>query len=234
MMHSVKLGVMQPYFLPYIGYWQLLNAVDRYVIYDDVNFIRGGWINRNRILVNGESKLIHVQMHNASQNKRINEIEVLADPIYKKKLLKNIEGCYRKAPFFRHVFPVIENVINYGEINLARYLQYTISRICEYLSIDTELIVSSTLPKNNELRGQDKILEICKILDADEYFNAVGGQALYSHEDFGAQGIQLNFIKTGNIRYKQFNNEFVASLSIIDVMMFNSVAEVKKMLEDYE
>jgi len=225
---------MQPYFLPYIGYWQLLNAVDRYVIYDDVNFIRGGWIGRNRILMNGESKLINVQMHNASQNKLIKEIEILADPIYIKRLLRNIEGCYRKAPYFAQAFPIIENVISYNEMNLAKYLQYAISRICEYLSIDTELIVSSTLCKNNELRGQKKILEICKILDADEYFNAVGGQLLYSREDFDGQGIQLKFIKTGAIRYQQFKNEFVPDLSIIDVMMFNSVEQVKKMLEDYE
>jgi len=225
---------MQPYFLPYIGYWQLLNAVDRYVIYDDVNFIRGGWINRNRILMNGESKLINVQMHNASQNKLIKEIEILADPIYKKRLLRNIEGCYKKAPFFADALPVIENIISYNEMNLAKYLQYAISRICEYLTIDTELIVSSTLCKNNELRGQKKILEICKILDADEYFNAVGGQLLYSRADFDGQGIQLKFIKTGAIRYQQFKNEFVPDLSIIDVMMFNSVEQVKKMLEDYE
>lgn len=230
----MKIGVMQPYFFPYIGYWQLINAVDRYVIYDDVNFIRGGWISRNRILMNGESKLIHVQMHNASQNKLINEIEVLANLIYKKKLLRNIENCYKKAPFFPVVFPIIENVINQAEMNVAKYLQYAISKICEYLRIDTELIVSSTLCKNNELRGQKKILEICSLFDADEYFNAVGGQALYSREDFGNQAIQLKFIKTGNIRYKQFNNEFVPNLSIIDVMMFNSVERIKGMLEDYE
>lgn len=230
----MKLGIMQPYFFPYIGYWQLINAVDKYVIFDDVNFIKRGWINRNRILMNGEEKMINVQMHRASQNKLINEVEVLFSESYNKKNLRTLESCYKKAPYSSNVFPLINNIITQDEKNLAKYLENSIRQICKYLSINAELIVSSSIKKNNNLKGKDKILEICKILGADEYYNAIGGKELYSYDEFLFQGIKLRFLKTGNIEYKQFNNKFVPNLSIIDVMMFNSVGDINKLLEKYE
>lgn len=230
----MKLGIMQPYFFPYIGYWQLINAVDKYVIYDDVNFIKGGWINRNRILLNGSGKMINIQMHKGSPNKLINQIEVLDNPIYVKKLLKTIESCYLKAPYFHKVYPIIEEIVTRGERNLACYLEYSIRQICEYLSINTELIISSNIMKNNELKGKDKVIEICKLLGADEYYNSIGGQDLYSYEEFNIKHIKLNFLQTEKIEYQQFNNEFIPNLSIIDVMMFNSVQEIKSILECYE
>lgn len=230
----MKLGIMQPYFFPYIGYWQLMNAVDKYVIYDDVNFIKGGWINRNRILMNGEGKMINLQLHNASPNKLINEVEVFGDPIYNKKLLKTIDACYKKAPYFSDVFPLIENIITQDEKNLARYLEYSIRQICEYLSISTELIISSIINKDNALKGQGKVIDICKVLGADEYYNTVGGQNLYSYNDFAAQRLQLRFLEAKPVTYQQFENEFVPNISIIDIMMFNSIEDIKKLLEQYE
>lgn len=230
----MKLGIMQPYFMPYIGYWQLMNAVDKYVIYDDVNFIKGGWINRNRILMNGKAKMINLQMHNASSNRLINEVGVLGNSIYNKKLLKTIESCYRKAPQYANAFPVIESIITQDEVNLAKYLEYSIRQVCTYLSIDTEIVVSSSINKNNDLKGQDKVIEICNVLGADEYYNAIGGQELYSYSDFNTCGVKLSFLKTGMVEYQQFNNEFISNLSIIDVMMFNSVEEIKNKLDIYE
>jgi hypothetical protein len=230
----MKLGIMQPYFFPYIGYWQLINAVDTYVIYDDVNFIKGGWINRNRILVNNEANMINLKMNGASPNKLINQIEVSSDRIYNKKLLKTIQENYKKASYFFNVYPVIENILNQDEKNLARYLEYSIQQICKYISIDTQLIISSSLSKNNVLEGQDKVIEICKVLEADEYLNAIGGRELYSHEDFASQGIKLKFLETRTVVYKQLNNEFIPNLSIIDVLMFNSREDIKKMLEKYK
>jgi hypothetical protein len=230
----MKLGIMQPYFMPYIGYWQLLNAVDKYIIYDDVKFIKGGWINRNQILMNGEAKMINLKMNGASPNKLINEVEVADDKVYNRKLLKTIESCYKKAPHFLEVYPFIENIITQDNQNLAQYLEYSIRRICEYLSIDTEVIVSSSINKNNDLRGQDKVIEICKVLGADEYYNAVGGQELYSYSDFNARGISLNFLKTERVEYQQFDNEYISNLSIIDVMMFNSCEEINEKLEMYK
>ncbi len=229
----MKLGIMQPYYFPYIGYWQLINSVDKYVIYDDVNFIKGGWINRNRILMNGNAKLINLKMNGASPNKLINEVEAAYDIVYNKKLLNTIESCYKKAPCFNDAFPIIENIITYVENNLGRYLEYSIKKICKYLSINTELITSSILDKNNNLKGQEKVIEICEKLGAAEYYNAIGGQDLYSYNDFLEKGIKLSFLKTDTIEYKQFNNKFVPNLSIIDVIMFNSKDEVKDMLNKY-
>lgn len=230
----MKVGIMQPYFLPYIGYWQLIKKVDRFVIYDDVNYIKGGWINRNNILMNGEAKLITINMNGASPNKLINEVGVSGDIVHKKKLLKTIQSCYKKAPYYYEVFPLIKDIIMNDESNLALYIEYSIRQICKYLHIDTELIISSEIVKNNELRSQDKVIEICKIVGAKEYYNSIGGKELYSYEDFKNQGIKLNFLKAKHIEYKQFTNEFVPSLSILDIMMFNSREDIDIMLRQYE
>ena len=229
----MKIGIMQPYFLPYIGYWQLLNAVDKYVIYDDVNYIKGGWINRNRILINKEAKYFNIKLNSASPNKLINEVEVSLDKIYQKKLLKTIEENYKKAPFFNETYPIIKSIIEKEEKNLAKYLEYSIKKICFYLDIKTELLISSNLEKNNSLKGKDKVIEICKKLGGLEYYNAVGGQELYSFEEFKSNGIELKFLKTEEINYQQFNNEFIPYLSILDVMMFNSKEKVKEFLNNY-
>jgi WbqC-like protein family. len=229
----MKIGIMQPYFFPYLGYWQLINTVDKYIIYDDVNYIKGGWINRNRILIQDEAKFINLKIQNASPNRQINEIETLEDPVYNNKLIKTLEMNYHKAPFFSDVFPAIENIIKYNEKNLAKYLEYQITSICRYLSIHTEIMVSTAIKKNGLLKGQDKVIEICKIVGASEYINAIGGMDLYSNSAFIAQGIQLKFLKMNDIRYKQFKNEFIPNLSIIDVMMFNSIHQIKTYLAEY-
>ena len=119
----MKLGIMQPYFFPYIGYWQLLNAVDEYVIFDDVNYINRGWINRNRILVNGEPQYINLQLTGASQNKLINEIEVACDPSFAKKRLRTLEQSYGKAPFYQDTMALVTDILDDPEKNLAKYLQ---------------------------------------------------------------------------------------------------------------
>jgi hypothetical protein len=160
--------------------------------------------------------------------------EVLGNTIYNKKLFKTIESCYKKTPYYSNAFPVIENIINQDEGNLAKFLEFSINQICEYLSINTEIIVSSTINKNNDLKGQNKVIEICKVLGADEYYNAIGGRDIYSYDDFASYGINLSFLKTKTVEYKQSNNEFMPNLSIIDVMMFNSIGEIKKMLGKYE
>ncbi|MDK0647981.1 hypothetical protein GNF98_13035 [Clostridium perfringens] len=229
----MKVGIMQPYFLPYIGYWQLLNAVDVYVIYDDVNFIKGGWINRNRLLMNNEPKLFNIKMNGASPNKLINEIELCSNLMWKKKLLKTISSCYKKAKYYDDVFPMIEKIINYDEKNMALYIKNSFEVICDYIGINTNLVLSSTIEKNNELRAEDKVIEICKILGGTEYYNAIGGQDLYLFENFRNSGLKLSFLKTNSIEYKQFNNEFVSNLSILDVLMFNCKDKIKKFLDEY-
>lgn len=230
----MKVGIMQPYFFPYIGYWQLMNEVDVYVIYDDVNFIKGGWINRNRILTNGKPSYFNVQMKGASPFKKINEVEVSDDPIFKRKLLSTLKMSYSKAPYFSQIYPIIENIINNEESNLAKYLEYSIRSIANYLDMNTKIIVSSNLKKNNELKGKEKVIHICKLLNATDYINAIGGQEMYDYESFEENCIQLSFLKTDDIFYKQYGNDFIPYLSIIDVLMFNSKEQVKEMLNRFE
>lgn len=229
----MKVGIMQPYFVPYIGYWQLLNAVDKYVIYDDVNYINRGWINRNRILINHQPKYFNIPMLGASQNKFINEISVNNDEKLIEKNLKVVKGAYSKAPYFEECYPIIEEILSCGEENLASYLEKSIRSICRYLDIETELIRSSALEKDCRLKGQDKILAICELLEATEYYNAIGGQELYSYSAFEERNIQLKFLQTSDVEYVQFGNNFQPNLSILDVMMFNPKEQIKKMLEQY-
>lgn len=230
----MKIGIMQPYFLPYIGYWQLLNAVDKYVIYDDVNFIKGGWINRNRMLMNGEAKLFNIQMEGASPNKKINEVHISKNNVWKKKLIKSVETSYSKAKMYKNVFPMIERIINYETDNVAEYITNSLKKISEYLNIKTEFIISSEITKNCELKGQDKVIEICKVLGSDEYYNAIGGKELYSFYDFARNGIKLNFLSTKKIKYTQFSEKFIENLSILDILMFNSIEEINVILNEYD
>lgn len=225
---------MQPYFFPYIGYFQLINAVDIFVIYDDVNFIKKGWINKNNILVNEKQFLFSIDLKGASQNRLINEIEIDYNSHWKEDLLKTIRFAYARAPFFENVFPLVKNIVEHNEISVSKLVSYSLQKICDFLSIKTQTVISSDLNKNNSLRGQDKIIEICKKLNATTYINAVGGLTLYDKELFLRHNISLNFIKTNPINYSQFKENFIPHLSIIDVMMFNSPERIKDFLNECE
>jgi len=229
----MKLGIMQPYFLPYIGYWQLINAVDKYVIYDDVNYIKGGWVNRNNILFEGQKKYINVPMQGSSSFKKINEIRVNNDDKLISKTLFLIEQAYIKAPYYNNILPLLCSILKCGKDNLSEYLIESIHIICTYLDIETELIVSSCMEKDNELKAQDKVLAICEQLGATEYYNAVGGQELYAHDEFKMRNMKLRFLEPQNITYKQFGDEFYGNLSIVDVMMFNPRERIKGFLHEY-
>lgn len=218
--------------MPYIGYFQLMKAVDKYVIYNDVNYINRGWVARNNILISGKKQLFTISLQGASQNKHFTEIQVLDDF---RKLVKTLEMNYLKAPFFQPTMSVMEKIFSFPNKRLDLFIKNSFEQILSYLNVYTELILSSDINKNNSLKGQEKILELCKILKADTYYNAIGGKELYDKKEFEDNGISLHFLKTDeNLRYKQFlNMEFVPNLSIIDVLMFNSVEEVNKMLDDY-
>lgn len=227
------IGIMQPYFLPYIGYWQLMNAVDQYVIYDDVNYIKGGWINRNRILNHGMVQYINVYLKGASPNLLINQILVNHEAVLKNRTKRMIENCYSKAPFYQQGNELFGEILSCQEENLALFLMNSIRIICKYLEINTGLILSSELKKDNKLRGQEKVIEICRTLHADQYYNAIGGQQLYSFEEFAREGIDLHFFRTDQIIYQQFQEEFVPNLSILDMIMFNDKAKIKEYLSNY-
>lgn len=231
----MKVAIMQPYFIPYLGYWQLIKAVDTFIIYDDVNFIRGGgqYINRNNILVNKNKVFFRIEISNISQNKLINETHIdTNNSKYKNKII-TIKNAYKKAPHFDDIFPLIVKILEFKETNISLFLKNSIDIINNYLGINTEIIFSSSIKKDNSLKAENKILDICKNLNATQYINTIGGQDLYSYSNFKSNNIDLSFIKMNEIRYKQFDNEFIPNLSIIDVMMFNSKEDIQKMLESY-
>ena len=228
----MKLGIMQPYFFPYLGYWQLINAVDKYVVYDDVTYIKGGWISRNNILLGGEKHLITLPLEKASSYRKINEISITKNEIALRKVIKTLESAYSKAPYYQKIMPLIKNLILDNEtIALLNY--NSIIEISQYLGIKTEIILSSSLEKNNLLKAQAKVIHINKLLGSDTYYNAIGGQDLYSTEEFQRNGVELYFLKMGEIEYKQYENKFVPGLSIIDILMFNDVDMVRQYLENY-
>lgn len=228
------IAIMQPYFFPYIGYWQLIHAVDRFVILDDVNYIMRGWINRNRLLINGEPAYITVPLHQASQNKIICEIDLQSPPNWRDKLVKMVEMTYRKAPHFAEVFPVVESLIRYETDNLSNYLAHQLQTLSKFMSINTEFVVTSRCYGNNDLSGQERILDICKREEATVYINPQGGQALYDCETFHNTGVDMRFIFMLPLPYKQRAVGFIPYLSIIDVMMEIGPMEIKHHLDAYE
>ncbi len=223
-------GSNQPYFFPYIGYWQLINISDIYVLSDSMQYIKKGYINRNDILIDGKRHRYTLEVLGVHSDKLINEIRVGKNA---KKILKSIFNAYKKAPYFEETYPILEQIFLNDEKNLAKYVGYSIERVARYLGMDTKFIYLSDLQGETTLRAQDRTIDICKRLNADQYINAIGGQKLYSKEIFKDHGVKLNFIETETVEYRQFHNEFVPNLSIIDVMMFNSRKEIKEMLKKY-
>jgi hypothetical protein len=194
----------------------------------------GAWINRNKILINNKPHLFSIPLIEASPHKFINQIRLYKGRNWQSKLLKTIELSYKKAPSFRLAFPVLEEIILNNENNLSGYLMFSLQKISEYLMIDTTIKISSKIEKKSALKGQDKIIEICKKLDATSYINSIGGLDLYNKLRFNENSISLYFLKPNQISYTQFGHDFIPCLSIIDVMMFNSPEVIQTKLREYE
>jgi len=230
----MKIGIMQPYFFPYIGYFQLMNAVDEFVVYDNIEFTKKGWINRNRILANGKDSFITLPLKNDSDYLDVRD-RYLANGWNSErvKMLNRIKESYRKSKQFDSVYPVIEKCILFDEFNLFNFILNSLNPIREYLEIQTDLIISSSIPVDYALKAEKKVIAICKARNANAYVNPIGGIQLYKKDEFKNQGINLHFLKTNDFEYKQFNDEFVPWLSIIDVMMFNAKEKIKEYLNSF-
>lgn len=224
---------MQPYFLPYIGYFQLIQSVDEFIIYDNIQYTKKGWINRNRILVEGTDKVFTIPLKKDSDFLNVYEREISSDWTKDRLKIINQIKTYSKAPYFKEVFPLIEKIFNSNISNLFEFIYNSLTIINEYLEIKTKIVISSTIDIDHNLKSQDKVIAICKKRNATQYINAIGGVELYDKIDFQNNNIKLNFIKSDPIIYKQFKNEFIPWLSIIDVMMFNSKEEISKYLKSY-
>lgn len=227
----MQIAIMQPYFLPYIGYFQLLAAVDRFVIYDTIQYTKRGWINRNRMLRNGEVATFTLPLKKGSDFLDICDRQLADD--YSPSALQNlIVGAYRKAPEFGHVMPLIADILNFPSRNLFTFLHNSIQACCGYLDIRTKLITASETEKGKtDLTGVDRVLALCKALDAEIYVNPIGGLGLYQPSVFAANGLGLKFLKARPDPYPQGGTGFQPFLSILDVMMFNPVERVSEMLQ---
>jgi len=221
---------MQPYFFPYIGYFQLIRSVDLFILYDNIKYTKKGWINRNRFLQNGAESVFSVPLRKDSDYLDVKD-RALADSFDREKLANQLREAYRRAPHFAQAFPVVENAIMSPQENLFDYIHGSVTDVCRYLSIDTPIVVSSSIAIDAALKAEDRVLGFCKAAGASSYVNAIGGQKLYSREEFEAQGVDLKFLQSHAITYPQFVGPFVSGLSIVDVMMFNSVPTIREFIE---
>jgi hypothetical protein len=232
----MKVAIMQPYIFPYLGYFQLINAVDNFVLYDDVNFIKGGWIHRNRILVNNTDSLFTVPLSKLSSFSPINETKINEKSFedWKKKFLRSIELAYKKAPNFLEINSLIRKVLDNETLLISDLAINSIKQVLAYLDISVNVYVSSEhFSVSKSMNRVERIVSICNDLNSKVYINAIGGTDLYHKEEFKEKGLQLSFIKSQLEPYKQFNNTFISGLSIIDVLMFNSIDEVRQQLNNY-
>jgi hypothetical protein len=225
---------MQPYLFPYIGYFQLLECSDIFVVGDDMQYIKGGWINRNRILVDREPCWLTFSIHDDSADLPINQRYYVEDPNVRSKILRRIECAYRKAPYFKDIYPVIADIMSFGSNNISEFNTNAIRCLASLLNIQCRILVSSELKKNNSLKGQDRVIEINRCVGSSHYINPIGGMALYKERDFLKFGIELSFLRPDAIQYHQFAEPFVSSLSIIDVLMFNGIPGTSKLLAKYD
>jgi hypothetical protein len=227
---------MQPYLLPYIGYFQLINCVNEFVIYDDVQYIKGGWINRNRILQHGEVTYFTVPVDRGSVGDLIFEkcISVKQRPRAIGKILKTLAHSYSPSPYYSDVMPIIEEILKFESDSLSDYVSNSISVVCRYLSVSTLLHRSSRMENNRrDLKGEDRVIGICLERSADTYVNAIGGRELYNRIEFEEKGLGLYFLRTVIDPYSQSSSGFVPNLSIVDVLMNCGRERTSEMLEDY-
>lgn len=211
----------QPYFLPYIGYFQLIADVDLFVLADNLQYSKGGWVNRNRMLQNGKDAMFTLPLNGDQGGVKTIGSCRLARDFDRTKILRRFEGGYAKAPCFRETFGLLEQIFDNPSGNLFEFVQASIRLVCDHLDIDTAFRNSSSLSVDHTLKGSDWVLAVCNAIGADRYINAIGGTGMYSREQFAMRGVELQFLRSRPYEYQQFGGAFVPWLSIVDVLMFN-------------
>jgi hypothetical protein len=230
---QVKVAIMQPYFLPYIGYWQLVNAVDRFVVYDNIEYTKRGWFNRNRFLQGGKDRLFSIAIKGDSDYLNVKD-RYIAPDFDRSKLIRQFHNAYSKAMYGKEALSIVSEIVSYDSNNLFDYILNSIQVMSMHLDITTEIVISSKIDVDHSLKAEEKVLAICEAERASTYVNTIGGTALYSKERFRASGIDLEFIKSKYIEYRQFDGEFIPWLSIVDVLAFNRKDTVRRFLTEFE
>jgi len=241
-----KLGIMQSYFFPYIGYFQLIDSVDIFVLYEHVNFQKRSWITRNRILDkgNGKPKYINLTISKKDNTKTIGETKLMTDTNWKEKIDKLIYYNYKKAPYFDALYPLIQSCIYTEHNSLHQYNSEILKKISTALDIQTKIVtenpyalkIEEELSNSSDLVSEcksERIYKICKHYQSDQYINPIGGVDLYCKNEFQSNGIKLSFINTKPYNYDQFNHESISHLSIIDVLMHNGIEKTKQIITNY-
>jgi hypothetical protein len=226
---------MQPYLFPYLGYFQLIHAVDRFVLYDDVTYIKQGWVNRNQVCVAGKPLLFTLPLKGASSNTLIRELVV--DPgqyrVWRTKFLRTVGQAYARAPHCAEVLALLATTLPEEAEHLAPVLAGGIRAVLQRAGCTTSIVEGATHYHNDHLHGQDRILDICAREGATTYVNAPGGRALYAHAHFQERGVDLRFLKPRLEPYEQGGGPFVPGLSIIDAMMYNDPEQLSTLLTQY-
>ncbi|MBU2711168.1 WbqC family protein [Zooshikella harenae] len=227
------IAIMQPYWLPYIGYWQLIHAVDEFVLYDTVTYIKQGWINRNKFIVNGHPQWVTLSIKQASSHTLIKDIVLDGN---KQKVLKTLIQSYAHTPYINQIKPVLCECLEYSSNHLVDYLHFSLNKILTLLNIKKKVIRASTIKHDMALQGETKVIDICRQLNAHCYINMLGGCKLYNSSTFKANGIKLLFLEKKPFYYNQYNHphDFIDNLSILDILMNNSVQDVVDFLSYYK
>jgi hypothetical protein len=223
-------AIMQPYFFPYIGYFQLMHAVDTFVIYDDAQYMKGGWINRNRIRNGGTTAWLTLPVHAARLELPINQREyVLEEGVA--RVRGQLRAAYRKAPCRAEAGEAVDEVLGFGDANVAAFNAHLLQALARRLGIACRFLPASRLGASAGLRGQARVIDLCRRVGADHYVNPIGGTALYDAASFDAAGLRLSFLRT------TVPPEALADgpqhLSILDGLMREGFAACRARLGDY-
>jgi hypothetical protein len=225
----LKVAIMQPYFFPYLGYFQLMSAVDHFVIYDDAQYMKGGWVNRNRLLCNGKARWWTRPVERDDFRLSIMQ-RSYSDGQHAATLANQMNTYYSQAPHHVATAAFVSEILAMEERNVAIYNEMLLIAVARYLGLRCTFSRASEL-NTGSTGGQEKVIQICRALGATHYINMIGGHSLYSRETFAEAHIDLAFLQPELTPYGQFGAPFVAGLSIVDVLMFNDLPVVRAMCE---
>lgn len=229
----MNLALMQPYFFPYVGYFDLICNCNRFVVFDEAQYIKQGWINRNRVLHPGEGwqyVTVPVQKHRSST--RIGQVSIVPDDSWKSKLKARLTHLKSHAPHYAETMDLLDDCLDSDERSISKFNVAIIEKICRFLGIEfnCSYISELGLDLGSGLGPGDWALQLARRLKARNYVNLPGGEDLFDAAAFQKSDIGLCIRKIEPFVYSTGKYVFQENLSIIDVLMWNSVTEIRRYL----